>query len=160
MTRRTVPLLWLWLGAAILFVTAVAPAAFAVLPTRAMAGLVVGRILPVLFWSGAIVGILVFATTAGWRRIAAALLVLSSLGAQLGVAPRIERIRAALGPSIEDVPAEDVRRIEFGRLHGLSVMLLGVGMLGAASVAVGGMLRPSVSLRSASGAPLTFPSSQ
>lgn len=78
------------------------------------------------------------ATSDGWRRFAAILLLLTSLGAQLGVAPRIQRLRAALGPDIEAVPASDARRVSFGRLHGVSVALLGLGMLGAAALAIGG----------------------
>ena len=35
----------------------VAPAAFAVLPTRTLAGALVGRVLPVLFWCGMLVGV-------------------------------------------------------------------------------------------------------
>lgn len=126
---------WLWLGAALLFAVAVAPAAFAVLPTRALAGLLVGRVLPVLFWSGAAVGALLALGSAGWRRWAALALLVSSLGAQLGVAPRIQRLRAALGPDIEAVAPDDERRVAFGRLHAVSVALLGVGMLGAAALA-------------------------
>jgi hypothetical protein len=45
-----------WLGAAVLAATVVAPAAFAVLPTRSLAGALVGRVLPVLFYGGAVVG--------------------------------------------------------------------------------------------------------
>ncbi|MDE3217575.1 MAG: DUF4149 domain-containing protein, partial [Gemmatimonadota bacterium] len=41
-----------WLGAAVLLAAAVAPAAFAVLPSRSLAGDLVGRVLPVIFWSG------------------------------------------------------------------------------------------------------------
>ncbi|MFP5355376.1 MAG: DUF4149 domain-containing protein [Gemmatimonadota bacterium] len=126
---------WLWLGAALLFTVVVAPAAFAVLPSRALAGLLVGRVLPVLFWSGAAVGALLTVRSAGWRRWAAVVLLLSSLGAQVGVAPRVHRLRAALGPDIEAVAPTDERRVTFGRLHAVSVALLGVGMLGAAALA-------------------------
>ena len=46
----------LWLGAAGFFSVAVAPALFAVVPTRTMAGEVVGRLLPAIFYSGMVVG--------------------------------------------------------------------------------------------------------
>ena len=140
MITRSTLLVWFWLGAAVLFVAVVAPSAFAVLPTRAMAGLLVGRILPVLFWSGAIVGALILFRSHGWRRAAATVLVLASLGAQLGVAPQIQRARVSLGPDLEAIAAADPRRVAFGRLHGISVALLGVGMLGAAAIAIGGLL--------------------
>ena len=44
-----------WLGASVLFAAVTAPVLFEVLPSRAMAGDVVGRILPVLLYSGAII---------------------------------------------------------------------------------------------------------
>ena len=140
MLSRSTMLVCFWLGAAVLFVAVVAPSAFAVLPTRAMAGLVVGRVLPVLFWSGAIVGALILFLSHGWRRAAATVLVLASLGAQLGVAPQIQRARVSLGPDLEAIAAADPRRVAFGRLHGISVALLGVGMLGAAAIAIGGLV--------------------
>ena len=52
-------LLVLWLGGAVLFAAAVAPALFAVLPTRTLAGAVVGRVLPVIFYSGMLIGVVV-----------------------------------------------------------------------------------------------------
>ena len=140
MLSRSTMLVCFWLGAAVLFVAVVAPSAFAVLPTRAMAGLVVGRVLPVLFWSGAAVGTLLMIAFRGWRRAAATVLVLASLGAQLGVAPQIQRARLSLGPDLEAIEPTDPRRVAFGRLHGFSVALLGIGMLGAGAIAVGGLV--------------------
>ena len=46
-----------WLGAGLLFAAVVAPAAFRVLPSRALAGALAGAVLPVLFWTGAAVGV-------------------------------------------------------------------------------------------------------
>jgi len=48
-----------WIGAALLFTLVVAPAAFAVLPTRTLAGALVGRVLPVIFYAGVVAGVLV-----------------------------------------------------------------------------------------------------
>src|SRR5215213_9270463 len=93
----SVVLLSLWLGAAIVVAAVVAPAAFAVLPTRTLAGALVGRVLPSIFWSGAVVG----------------------------------RVRADAPAAIEALPRGDARRVEFGRLHGASVALLGGAMLAA-----------------------------
>jgi hypothetical protein len=50
-------LLGAWIGAALLMAAAVAPAAFAVLPTRALAGALVGRVLPPVFGGGIVVGL-------------------------------------------------------------------------------------------------------
>lgn len=135
MVTRLAPLLWLWLGAALLFVAVVAPAAFAVLPTRALAGLLVGRVLPTVFWSGALVGLLLAIAESGWRRYAALAVLAFALAAQLGVAPRIQRLRVELGPDIEAVDASDPRRLAFGRLHAVSVALLGAAMVAAAALA-------------------------
>lgn len=151
MATRFSPLLWLWLGAALLFVAVVAPSAFAVLPTRALAGLLVGRVLPVIFWSGALVGAVMAVGTSGWRRYASLLVVVCSLAAQLGVAPRIQRLRAELGPDIEAIDASDPRRLAFGRLHAVSVALLGVAMLAAATVAFGATRVPSAVSKGAAG---------
>ncbi|HEX4935532.1 MAG TPA: DUF4149 domain-containing protein [Gemmatimonadaceae bacterium] len=142
MSSRADALLWLWIGAALLFAAVVAPALFAVLPARALAGLVVGRVLPVLFWSGVGVGAIAAVTHDGWRRAAALVLVMTALGAQLGVAPRIQRLRAALGPDIEALAKDDPQRVAFGTLHGVSVALLGAALLAAAAIAVAGLRAP------------------
>jgi hypothetical protein len=130
-----------WLGAAGLFAAVVAPAAFRVLPSRALAGALAGSILPVLFWSGAAVGAWAFLSL--WRRpvrrwalILAVALAGASLGSELVVGRAITRLRASVGPDLDAVPATDARRIAFGRLHGLSVLLLGVGMVSAAGLLV------------------------
>jgi len=140
-TVTSIVLLSLWLGAAIVVAAVVAPAAFAVLPTRSMAGALVGRVLPAVFWSGAVVGVgaalLSRTLPLGGPRLAASMvLAVACLAAQLGVAPRIERVRVAAGGPVDALPRDDVRRITFGRLHGFSVGLLGVAALaGAAAIA-------------------------
>jgi hypothetical protein len=126
-----------WLGAATIVAATVAPAAFAVLPSRTVAGALVGRVLPVLFWSGIAVGVASVALT--WAlplrvaRLAASLTVLAACAtAQLIVAPRIARLREAIGGPIDALAAADPRRIDFGRLHGVSVGLLGIAAVAAA----------------------------
>jgi len=132
----SIGLLAAWLGAALTVAAVVAPAAFEVLPSRALAGALVGRVLPVLFWSGAAVGLLVL--WMGWRlpvpatRTAAAVVfVAACLAAQLVIAPRIERIRASIGGPMEALDPSNPLRQAFGRLHGLSVACLGVGGIAA-----------------------------
>ena len=129
-------LLSLWIGAAMLVTAVVAPAAFAVLPTRALAGAVVGRVLPVVFWSGMLVGIVVAALGrwlphSPWRTGAAVALVGACAAAQLVIAPRIAAIRQAAGGAIDMLDPGDPRRQAFGRLHGLSVAWMAVGGLAA-----------------------------
>jgi Domain of unknown function (DUF4149) len=130
-----------WLGAAILVAAVVAPAAFAVLPTRTLAGALVGRVLPVLFLAGAAVGILVAVLARGHasaspRIVAAVAMVIGCLAAQFLVAPRIERVRVAADGPIDRLAPGDPRRAAFGRLHGVSVALLGVAALAGAAALV------------------------
>ncbi|PYP78439.1 MAG: hypothetical protein DMD35_11510 [Gemmatimonadetes bacterium] len=134
-----------WLGAAILVAAVVAPAAFAVLPTRALAGALVGRVLPVLFYAGAAAGLLSAllgrsSTPSLGRTAAGTVMIVTCLVAQLVVAPRIERLRLDAGRPIEELAADDPRRSEFGRLHGASVSMLGVAAI-AAGVALALTLR-------------------
>lgn len=134
-------LLSAWLGASLLFAAFVAPAAFRVLPSRMLAGSLVGAVLPVLFWTGAGVGAVAFLSlrqrsARRWALGAALLLTTASLGAELVVARAIGRVRTAIGPDLEAVPASDPRRMAFGRLHGVSVLLLGVGILSAGALLV------------------------
>jgi hypothetical protein len=123
-----------WLGAAILVAAVVAPAAFAVLPTRNLAGALVGRVLPMVFYSGAAVGVLAAALgrtapSSTARQVVGALMTVTCLVAQLLVAPRIERVRADAGRPIDELAAGDARRTAFGRLHAASVLLLGVAAM-------------------------------
>jgi hypothetical protein len=134
-----------WLGAALLFVAIVAPAAFAALPTRTLAGELVGAVLPALFYSGIVIGAGVAIASVARRQqrivtpgtVGGLLISISCAAAQFVVAPRIERARAAIGGPIESVPASDPRRVAFGRLHGASVAWLGVAVVGAAIIAAG-----------------------
>ena len=134
-----------WLGAALLFVAVVAPAAFAALPTRTLAGALVGAVLPSLFYAGVVIGVGLAVASVALRRgrivtpgtVGGLLIAISCAAAQLVVAPRIERARASIGGPIESVPSSDPRRVAFGRLHGASVAWLGVAAVGAAIVAAG-----------------------
>jgi hypothetical protein len=140
-------ILALWIGAALLLITTVAPAAFAVLPSRTLAGALVGRVLPVVFISGIAIGIfsLMLHVRSGAKRVWAhrigiLVLVLGCLGAQGIVAPRIAALRAQLPADMEQVSITDARRVAFGQMHGVSVALLGLAMLGAATALVAGVL--------------------
>jgi hypothetical protein len=133
-----------WLGAALLLAAAVAPAAFAVLPSRTLAGAVVGRVLPVIFLTGLTIGALlalveIFGTPVSYSRgrlWAGLVLAFSCAMAQFVVAPRIARLRDAVGGPIDQLAADDVRRVLFLRLHGFSVLWLGTAMAAALIVVV------------------------
>ena len=130
-------LLTLWMGAALLFVAVVAPAAFVILPTRTLAGALVGRVLPVIFYAGVVIGAAIVVLdlagrTGSWTRTASgAVSALACAVAQLVVGARIDRLRAAIGGPLDALSPDDPRRIAFGRLHAFSVGWLGVAMLAA-----------------------------
>ncbi|MEP6492845.1 MAG: DUF4149 domain-containing protein [bacterium] len=150
MARRVDPavvevaVLALWLGAAGFFSTAVAPAVFAVAPTRTLAGEVIGRLLPSIFYSGILAGAVLIGLEVwerrhwewGAREIAGLVMIGACAIAQLFVGPRIERLREQIGGPLESLAVDDVRRVAFGRLHGASVAWLGVAMLAAIAALV------------------------
>lgn len=129
-----------WLGAAVLFSAVMAPAGFAVLPTRTLAGDMVGRVLPVVLYSGIVVGALVVALDTmdaeEWRWstgvVAGAVIAIACAVAQLVIGRRIEQVRSHITGPVDALPPGDAQRIAFGRLHGISVALLGIAMLAAA----------------------------
>jgi hypothetical protein len=130
-----------WLGAALITVAVVAPGAFAVLPSRAMAGTMVGRVLPVLFVAGIAAGVLVAAAAGGSSigraargAVTAGILVALACGvSQFAITPKLDRLRAGMGGPVDSLPADDARRVAFGLLHGYNVAGLGVAMVGAAA---------------------------
>jgi hypothetical protein len=135
-----IAILSLWLGAASFFSFAVAPALFAALPSRTMAGQVVGRLLPIVFFAGIAVGAVVVwlqAAAGRWairdlRALCGCLMVAACAVAYFIIGRRIDRLRDAIGGPIESLASDDARRIAFGRLHGFSVAWLGLAMLAAA----------------------------
>ena len=152
-------LLAFWLGAATIFSAVVAPALFDVLPTRTLAGLVVGRVLPVVFYAGIAVAAIDLAlelrgTNYAGRIATDAVMLLLCAAAQFFVSPRIERVRAAIVGPIEQLQPADPRRVEFGRLHAVSVGLLGMAMI-AALVAIVGLARIMIAARDTRSTSLT-----
>lgn len=132
-------LLAAWIGAALITVAVVAPGAFEVLPSRTMAGAMVGRVLPTVFILGMVISILVAALARDSRsgkadrRVAAAAVVTAiACGiSQFTITPRLARLRAEIGGPIDALRVDDARRVAFGMLHGYNVAGLGVAMLGA-----------------------------
>jgi len=134
----------LWLGGAIIVAAVVAPAAFAALPSRTLAGALVGRVLPAVFLSGlaiALVNVVLDAMNAAAAgaavRLAASVVWAGcTAAAQFIVGPRIERLRSAAGGPIDALAPDAPLRMAFGRLHGASVGLLGFAMLAALAVLI------------------------
>jgi hypothetical protein len=146
-------LLAAWIGATLYFSVVVTRAAFAVLPSRTMAGALVGQTLPVLFDTGMLVGaILVGAallSPAGAARTASlaggvAIAALTAL-ARFVILARIARLRLSMPADIDSLPLGDPARHAFGQLHAMSVGALGLAMLIGLIVVV--VLAHSLSLR-------------
>jgi hypothetical protein len=131
-----------WLGAAILLAAVVAPAAFAVLPSRTAAGALVGHVLPVVFIAGCVGALIVLAVSlagspGGSVRVIASIVWLAGCAiAQFVIAPRMERVRAAAGGPIDTLAADSPLRAAFGRWHGVSVALLALAIAAALVVLI------------------------
>lgn len=130
----------LWIGAALLLMASVAPAAFATIPSRAVAGALVGRVLSPVFLTGFAGGVILTAVAAQERPspgrraqvLAAVAWCLTCGVSQFILAPRIRAIQDAIGGPVGALATDDPRRVAFGRLHGT---ILGVYMLAIISAA-------------------------
>jgi hypothetical protein len=130
-------LLSLWLGSMIFFSFAVAPSAFAVLPTRELAGAVVTSTISKVELMGLVIGPLLVLTRMARSRAAGKLLYLILLLVMIAAAglsrfwisPQMVSLRQVMGGHIDDVPATDPLRIHFNDLHQYSVVLMSAAML-------------------------------
>ncbi len=126
-----------WIGATLYFSVVVTRAAFAVLPSRAMAGALVGQTLPILFDTGMLVGAILacaaLLSRSGAARTASlvggvAIVVVTAL-ARFVILVRIARLRSAMPAPIDSLAASDPSRRAFGQLHAMSVGALGLALL-------------------------------
>lgn len=143
--------LTVWIGGIIFLSFVEAPTAFGVLPSRHMAGTVVGHSLGVLHWMGLFSGIiflgcsmLLSSLTAGSahplaaRHILVCLMLLFTVVSQFGISPKMSALRAQFG-DIDTVPATDPGRLQFDSLHvwsvrfEVAVLLMGLAVLYLAS---------------------------
>jgi hypothetical protein len=117
-----------WLGG-LIFLPVVAQTAFSVLPSRHLAGTVVGRSLGTLHWMGIVSGIVFLASsilysrlTKGTPHVFAArhvlicLMLALTLISQFGIIPRLDTLRASIG-EIDSVPPDNPTRMQFDALH-------------------------------------------
>jgi len=137
-------LLAAWLGGALYFTVVVTRAAFAVLPSRTLAGALVGQILPVLFDTGMLVGVFLAVSARLSPRGAArsaslvggiAIAALSAI-ARFVILARIAQLRLTMPVAIDSLPIGDPSRRAFGQLHAMSVGALGLAMLAGIVVVV------------------------
>ena len=137
-----------WFGAALFFGAVVAPAAFGVLRSfglpnaNEIAGSIVTRSLSVINIAGFLIALLLLVTAILRRNSSsrvsfiveciclAVIALMSGVGHWL-IAARMRALRAAMVLPIDQIAANDPRRVEFGSLHGYSVNALGLAMIAA-----------------------------
>ena len=135
-----------WLGGLIFFAFVLAPTVFSpgLLPSRQMAGSIVGRSLDRLHWMAMVSGTVFLIASMLYSRIASGnarplaarhvlivLMCLLTVISQFAISPKMHAIRAEAGV-IDDLPPDNPRRMEFDRLHmwsekfEVAVLLLGL----------------------------------
>jgi hypothetical protein len=117
-----------WLGGLIFF-PVVAQTAFSILPSRHLAGILVGRSLGTLHRMGIVSGMIFLASSmvySRWtkgapqmfaaRHLLICLMLALTLISQVGIIPRMDLLRASIG-EIDSVPRDNPARLQFDRLH-------------------------------------------
>ncbi|HXI94349.1 MAG TPA: DUF4149 domain-containing protein [Blastocatellia bacterium] len=135
-------LLGVWLGSMIFFSFAVAPSAFAVLPTREMAGVMVTSTIGKIEALGLIIGtLLILIQVANWRSRQSSgaiktlqtflllLMIASAALSRFWISPAMVSLQAKMGGHIDDVPVTDPMRTQFNDLHHYSVGLMTTAMI-------------------------------
>ena len=138
-----------WLGGVIFLAFVLAPTVFSpgLLPTRHLAGTIVGRSLDLLHYMSIVSGIVFLVASMLYSRMAAgsarplaarhlliALMLLLTAISQFAISPRMHALRAKVGV-IDNVPLDNPLRLEFDRLHVWSenfekaVLVLGLAAL-------------------------------
>ena len=120
-------LVTLWAGSLWTVCGIAAPAAFAVLPERHLAGLVAARLFHIETWLGVVAGVLLLVVLAAQKALARnkaivwiiALTAAGPLISELVLSPMMNQARAA----------DDMAR--FGQLHGISAVLFLIACLSA-----------------------------
>jgi uncharacterized membrane protein len=141
----------LWLGGMAIAGLVVAPVTFAVLEAwnpatgRVLAGDVFGAVLERLSLIAYAAGIVMFVVLTVQRLLGPrprsygirvgiiALMLALTMYADMVAAPRIDELQSQVGGPMNQLAADDARRVEFDRLHGLSttliVMAIGGGLV-------------------------------
>lgn len=124
-----------WIGGIVFLSFVEAPTAFSVLPSRHVAGTIVGHSLGILHWMGLFSGVvflgssmlLASLTTASAQPLAArhllmVAMLLLTVVSQFGISPKMTALRASFG-DLDTVPADSPARLRFDSLHVWSVRL-------------------------------------
>ena len=141
-------LLAVWFGAALFFGAVVAPAAFGVLRSFGLpnaseiAGSIVTRSLSVVNLAGFVIALLLLVTVILRRNylsrlsfivecICLAVIALTTGVGHWFIAARMRALRVAMVLPIDQIAADDPRRVAFNSLHGYSVNALSLAMIAA-----------------------------
>ena len=138
-----------WLGGLMFLAFVVAPTAFSegLLPSRHLAGAVVGRCLGALHWMGIISGLVFLITSMVYNRITTgdahplaaqhiliALMLLLTVISQFAISPRMHAIRTQ-AVEIDNLAPDSPPRVQFNHLHVWSEKFeQGVFLLGLAAL--------------------------
>jgi len=138
-----------WVGGIVFFAFVLAPTVFhpGILPSRQLAGAVVSRSLGILHWIGLVSGVVFLITSIidsqvvtgvpavfSSRNLLVCAMILLTLISLFIISTRMLDLRNQM-VSIDDVPHDDARRVEFNRLHVWStrlestVLLLGLAVI-------------------------------
>ena len=139
-------MLGIWLGAAVFFGAAVAPALFSVLReaglanANELAGSIVTRLLGFINRGGLEIALFLFVTAlfvnrnrsrlAYWAEvISIAIMAIMTGVSQFVISARMLELRRAMGSAIDQVSPIDPRRMAFDALHRYSVMVMSVALI-------------------------------
>jgi uncharacterized membrane protein len=120
----------LWLGSDVFLSFVVAPGAFTILGDRDAAGMMVGYALGRLHYAGIFLGLIFLVVRLARTRdfgsfttaaaLCVVLMVLLTAASQFTVSNRMERLKREM-VSVQNTSENDPRRVEFNRLHHVSV---------------------------------------
>lgn len=133
-----------WVGAIVYFAAVVTRGAFAALPNADLAGALVGVTIKGLHGLGIVAAVIYLLASLGLGRSVRALaepaalgvilMLVLTLASQRIVLPRMNALRAQMG-SVDATPRENALRVEFDRLHRISVQIeSGVLLVGLAAL--------------------------
>jgi len=136
-----------WLGGLIFF-PVVAQTSFSVLPSKHLAGLVVGRSLTILHWMALASGVIFLFSSILYNRLSTGsahlfsarhillcLMLALTLISQFSIIPRMNALKASMPGEIDTVPIDNPARVQFDALHVWStkveqgVLVLGVVLI-------------------------------
>lgn len=130
--------LGLWLGSVAFLSFVVAPGAFSILGSRDAAGMMVGYSLARLHFAGIFLGLVFLVARLARSRdfgsfttaaaLCVVLMVVLTAASQFTVSNRMEGLKKQM-VSVQNTPETDPRRVEFNRLHHISVTYEGAVLL-------------------------------